>query len=277
MNKVIKIAPSPAHVEKYKALLRSDWTEKTLIDSVDLARKVVATSGFVLIFEWEHKKEPSKRNLEYYPIPPAGSDYLKEFLGKSNAGLTPAIADNVEVPKEKERAAKVHLAYASSVLLTLQTRDAIEDSTGLFRDIQSLLYLQCVEVMLPLLKGKSYSFAHDFLVNALFAHARTVWVDDPSHQQFLLCKFFEYVGERKMASRLLEASINNTSPADHEFITKVQMLWSIYLDESLYDRAKDLLLNVYRRANEKDLPELTELIELTIERKHRFPRHRKTA
>ena len=74
----------------------------------------------------------------------------------------------------------------------------------------------------------------------------------------------EHSGDRTAALQFLLASIENSSPGDHDFVTKAQCYWSLLIEDGKTDQAKTFVLGLYRWAASKDLPEVKELVEETF-------------
>jgi len=246
---------------RYRTLLEEDFSERTLDECVALLRRVLETSGWSIRFAWETL--PVRRPKHSYEIPAAASDWLREYLERNNADL----ADDMpaEIP---EGTVWDRMAQIAAVLLTFQSRVNLEGETGFARDVQSLLFLQSLNVLSPKLEAKGLDQAEHYLVHALYAHAKNVWTDHPSHQNYLLGMLFEHIGQLDEAMTLLLASLNNSSVEEHDFVTKVQTYWSMLIEASRFEEAKGFLLSQYRRAAQQDLAELEEMLDETYVAQH---------
>lgn len=242
--------------DQYRELLGRDYSEASLEDALTLFRRVVETSGYRVVFAWEERPTSRKRP---YEIPLAANDYLKEFLERANANLLPA-----EMPDEvHDRTVLDRRAQEAAVFLTFQSRVTLQGHTGFVRDVQSLLFQLCVHSLSPRLVSRRLDDANAFLLNALYAHAQLVWTDAPAHQHFLLSVLFEHLEDRTAALQFLRASLENSAPDDHDFLTKAQSYWSQLIEFGRAREAKAFILDVYRRATAKDLDEIQELIDET--------------
>jgi hypothetical protein len=101
------------------------------------------------------------------------------------------------------------------------------------------------------------------LLNALYSHTFLVWKNKPAHMYYLQSVVMDYLKEWPKRLKLLQQSLTLTSPTNHEFLTKVQSLWSDLLDLGDYQKAESFLLEVYRFALRDDLPEVQEMFHAT--------------
>lgn len=256
MLQVFKIASSAALRGRYRDLLEEDFSEVTLKECLGLVRRIFETSGYLIRFAWE--KNHGKREKQRYDIPPAASDYLREFLERNNADLADELPDEVPEGTTPER-----LVQEAAVLLTFQSRVQIEGESGFTRDVQSLLFQHCLDVLSPKLDAKGLSEADGYLMHALYAHAKIAWTDHPSQQNYLMSRLYEHIGQTDIAMELMLASLYNLSVDEHDFVTKVQAYWSMLIESGRFDEAKAFVLEQYRRADAKDLAELQSFLDET--------------
>lgn len=240
--------------KQYTDLLRDEYSEAVLDETVMLLRRLLETSGYRIVFDWE--KASSRKPP--YKIPSSANDYLKEFLERANAALPTEVPDEV-----RDRTALERHTQEVAVFLTFQSRVTLQGDSGFVRDVQSLLYQLSIHVLSPRLVARHLDEAHAYLMHALYAHAQLAWTDEPSHQHYLLSTLFEHSGDRAAALQFLRASLENASPEDHDYLTKAQTYWSLLIEDNRGDDAKAFLLNLYRRAAAKDLPEIRELVDET--------------
>jgi hypothetical protein len=198
MKAVFKISPTPAMREKYRALLRADWTDRSQRAVLALVREVIERNNRKLVFSWERSRQDRT-----CPIPPAATDSLIDFLKRANRGLAVQVPERVGEGTEVER-----LAYQTAVLVTFRSREAVRGSVAFLRDLQSLLLLTSVHVLLPKLARQARD-SHDLLWNALAAHVH-LWVDVPAHLQYLWGVLVDAVGDRAHARDRL--SPRSTTP-----------------------------------------------------------------
>lgn len=251
-----KISATASIKGAYRELLERDYSEAAVEDVLGLFRRTVETSGFRIVFAWEEQR-PSARKPPYL-IPVATNDYLKEFLERANADLPAEMPDAVQDKTVLERRAQ-----QAAVFLTFQSRVTIQGDVGFVRDVQSLLFQHCIHSLSPRLLSRHLDDANAFVLNALYAHAHLVWADVPAHQQYLLSVLFEHLEDRPAALQFLRASLENSAPEDHDFLTKAQSYWSQLIELGQAREAKAFILDIYRRAAAKDLAEIQELIDDT--------------
>ncbi len=135
--------------------------------------------------------------------------------------------------------------------------------THVLRDLQSLLFLECARVLVPRLGKAGLTDEVNHVLHALRAHATLFWTDDPAHQQYLLHVFFDLVGDKQSAKRLLWASLQATDVEAHEYLSKAQSFWSLLMEEGDYEEAQRFVLGLYRRGREEDLAEIREWVDMT--------------
>ena len=164
----------------------------------------------------------------------------------------------------RDRTAPERRAQEASVFLTFQSRVTLSGDAGFIRDIQSVLFQPCVHVPSPRLLSRQLVDANAFLVHALYAHAQLAWTDVPAHQHYLLSVLFEHLDDRNAALHFLCASLENSSPYEHDFLTKAQSYGSQLIELGRMADAKELILDICRKASRKDLPEVRELVEETF-------------
>ncbi len=258
MKNVFKIVASAGMKNRFRDLLEEDFVEPTLHECLALFRQLLNSSGHTIVFEWEEK--PVRGRKQPYPIPAAATDYLRDYLEQANDGAATALPEHVPDRTSLERQ-----TWVAGVCLTFQSRVRLEGDGGFARDVQSLLYQLCLHVLSPKLVARGLADANAFLLNALFAHAKSVWTDRPEHQTYLLATLYEHTGQHEEALSQLEASIRYASRTDHDFITKAQSYWSMLIELGRISEAFRFVLRLHRTAAEKDLPELEELVMETSE------------
>lgn len=251
-----KITATAPMRDLYRDLLVRDLLEENLAETLTLVRRLLETSGYRISFDWEQRSASKKRP---YEIPTAANDYLKEYLERANASLPAEMPDEIRDKTVLERRTQ-----EAAVFLTFQSRVAIQGDWGFVRDVQSLLFQLCIHVLSPRLLARQLHQANSFLLHALYAHAQLAWTDVPGHQHYLLSTLFEHSGDRNAGLQFLRASIDNSSPTDHDFLTKAQGYWSLLIEDEKTEEAKAFVLDLYRRAATKDLAEIQELVDETF-------------
>ncbi len=259
-----KISASAAMKAQYRGLLTRDFSDERLDETMSLVRRVLETSGYRIAFDWEQRPATRKRP---YEIPSAANDYLKEFLERANASL-PA-----EMPEEvREKTVLERRTQEAAVFLTFQSRVTLLGDSGFVRDVQSLLFQLCIHSLSARLSARHLEEANAYLLHALYAHAQLAWTDVPAHQHYLLSSLYEHSGDRAAALRFLEASLEGSSPDDHDYLTKAQSYWSLLIEDDKAGEAKSFVLNLYRRAAPKDLAEVEQLVSETYALESRVKR-----
>ena len=256
MSNQFQIAPSAAQRSRYRDLLQEDFSEDSLEETLKLLRRVLETSGFRILFDWEEPIQTGKRPP--YKIPVAANDYLQEFLERSNASLPDDMPEEIS-----ERTVLERRTSEAAVLITFQSRETLTGDLGLLRDVQSLLFQNCVHVLSPRLMARGLDQANSYLLHALYAHAQLAWTDRPTHQHYLLSVLYEHAGDAEAAMNLLLASLHSSAVDDHDFLTKAQSYWSLLVEAQRVDDAKSFILELYRRASPGDLAEIQELLDQT--------------
>jgi hypothetical protein len=250
-----KISASSSMKDHYRELLGRDYSETALEEVLALLRRVLETSSYRIVFAWDERPSSRKRP---YDIPVAANDYLKEFLERANANLPTEMPDELH-----DRTLLERRTQEAAVFLTFQSRVTFQGDAGFVRDIQSLLFQHCVHALSPRLVSRHLNEANAFLSHALYAHAQLVWTDVPAHQHYLLSVLFEHLEDRTAALQFLRASLENSSPDEHDFLTKAQSYWSQLIEAGKRADAKAFILDLYRRAASRDLAEVQELVDET--------------
>lgn len=251
-----KVTASSSMKSEYRDLLAGDYSDGALEDGLALFRRLLETSGHRIVFAWEER--PSTRKRQRYEIPVAANDYLKEFLERANANLPAEMPDEVHDKTILDRRAQ-----EAAVFLTFQSRVALLGDAGFARDVQSVLFQLCVHTLSPRLLSRHLDDANAFLLHALYAHAQLAWTDAPAHQHYLLSVLFEHLEDRAAALRFLRASLENSAPNEHDFLTKAQSYWSQLIETGRTGDAKAFVLDLYRKASPRDLLEVQELVDET--------------
>lgn len=252
------VSASPSAQRRYRSLLRSDFSEASLKDSLGLVRAILESAGRKLLFEWE---APPRKPAPRYAIPTAATDYLREFLQRTNDELYASVPD--EVP---ERTNLEKYAVMAGVFLTFQSRVRVVGDAAFLRDAQSQLFFSVLHVALPKLDDQSRTSARNFLVNACWAFVQRVWADNPAHQHYLFARLYDYLGDSQNAKTSLRASLYGTAPDEHDYLTKVQAYWDHLLERNEIGEAKQVLLRIYRSSPPEHLEELEELLDETYRR-----------
>ena len=136
----------------------------------------------------------------------------------------------------------VALAVRTWVYLALQTLFDLRGETGFFRDIQSILFLNTVESLLPELRTAGLEESARHAGACTGESYRSCWRDNPSHQQYLLSVLARYLGDRESEENSLRSAFRLTDPDEHDYLTLAQSYWHFLLENQRYADAKTFLL-----------------------------------
>lgn len=186
-----------------------------------------------------------------YIIPPGASDDVAEYISNLNKQKAEAYhkrraAPDSMPPPEIRRAeeAAFHLAAPSEGSFR-RSEIFIEDPTGFYRDVRSIVFRLAVQHLLPALM-KHHATHSYFLASNLAEFARSEWDDQPQHRDTLLAELFEQLGRKDDALVLRESALQATSPDAHEYLTKAQALIHAFLDVGDVDGAERELFQAIR-------------------------------
>jgi hypothetical protein len=76
------------------------------------------------------------------------------------------------------------------------------------------------------------------------------------------------------AAESFRTALAATHSDAHDFVTRVQMVWTVLMERRLYSQAFDCLMDVYPRTSREDLGEISALLRQTFleSRRHQAPR-----
>jgi hypothetical protein len=263
IRRTITLKAKAAFKTKYQSLLKKDWSDDTARQVLKLLEEQLQASGAGFLFPGKGSgKAPPKRNE--ITVGPDLLDGLLRLLAPLRLPQLPALPAAADELARNAGTGPAGLAVRSSLYLAFQAMFDIRGEAGFFRDVQSLLYLNVVDSLLPELRSAALAQEHDLLVNAMGYHATVVWRDDAAHQQYLLSILAHYIGDRELEGSSLLASFRLTDPEEHDYMTLAQCYWSYLLENQQYDDAETFLLGVYRRAPRESLAEIREMIDDTF-------------
>jgi hypothetical protein len=258
MAHAIRVHASQNAADRYRELLRSDYTKETLESTLALLWATIQASTTPAGLSWQ-------KSLEY--------DEMGRASGKS---FDQAIIDRIRIystsmgkralpgmPRTfSERPTRsAALAEKTWAYLAIQTLAKLEGDTDFFNDLQSILYLCSVEYLLSHLKTQSMTAEHNCLVNAMYLHTVFVWSDlQPAHMFYLQSALMDYLGHPQKRSELLHRSLMLTDREDHSYLTKMQALVFDLVDSGQQRKAMDLLLSALRK--EETGENALELVEM---------------
>ena len=261
IRRPITLKPKPSFKEKYQSLLRKDWSMATLRQVLKLLDELLRASGAALRFAWKDSElagPGSKMELDL-------GDLQELLTIHRHLGLPgmPLLPDKL-VELLPASAGLVESAVRTWVYLDIQALFDLNGETGFFRDIQSILFLNAVESLLPELQTDELEPFHSILIHALGYHSAMVWRDDPAHQQYLLSALAHHLGDRDLEENALRSAFRLTDPDEHDYLTLAQSYWHFLLENQRFEDAETFLLGVYRRAPREQLDEIREMIDETF-------------
>lgn len=260
MKPTVGIPRRPTLEHRYQALLRGEWDEQTLPAALDLLEQLLLP-GICLVPRAHGGRR--RTGAARYEVSVTAVEDLREFLEGLSSGFGPKVPNTI--PPSAIGKTKMSLrARRTLVLLTIQRAFLLEGESGLFRDTQSIAFLCTVEFLLAELRRLSLEDEHDLLVNALFAHTSLAWSDEPAHACYLRSALASYLGEVQASIDLLVQAFRLTPPAEHDYVTKAQAVWSMLLEAGDRERARSFIMSVHRAASPEHLSEIERLISATF-------------
>lgn len=251
MPVTFSIHPTEALAKEYREILLDDWDLPTLDRALELAHRALHEAGLYVIFRWTSAPSDERSRPQRYIIPPGASDDVAEYISNLNKQKAEAYrkrrtAPDSMPPPELRRAeeAAFHLAAPSESSFR-RSEVFIEDPTGFYRDVRSIVFRLSVQHLLPALMRRKTTHSY-FLAGNLAEFARSEWDDQPQHRDTLLAELFEQLGRMDEALALRESALHATSPDAHEYLTKAQALIHAYLDVGDVDGAERELFKAIR-------------------------------
>jgi hypothetical protein len=258
MRKSIDLMTNADLESRYKALLAGDW-EPLLGNALQLLDDQLRQSGIQLILPWDATVDLSDES-NVLRIPNALVEEVLPLLQRLHSHELPPVPEGV-LEKQDRLPERYRAAIRVAVCLTLQAQFELYGEDGLFRDIQSLIFLGTVYELLPKLNSARLREVHDLLVNILAYHCTVIWRDYAAHQQYLLGILAGYSKDEELEEKSLVASFHLTSPDEHDYLTKAQVCVFHFLEHRRYDKAKSFLFAVCRQAPEESLDELRKMLD----------------
>ena len=260
-QRTIELKPRPAFKAAYQSLLTRDWSIATLRKTLELLGDLLAASGAEIRFgssrprktpppgQWSPGMDDFRRLLAIH----------REFATNGATGLPEHIEELVPAPT-----GVAELAIRAWLYFDLQLLCNLRGDTGFFRDLQSILFLNTAESLLPELRENGLKVYDGLLANVLEYHAAVTWRDDAAQQQYLLSILAHDRGDKDIEGSALLAAFRLTDPQSHEFLTMAQSYWHFLIENNRFDEAETFLLGVYRNAPQEQLSELKEMIDDTF-------------
>lgn len=251
MPLTFSIHPNEGLANEYRELLLDDWDLSTLDRALELAHRTLHEAGLHVVFRWTRAPADESSRLQRYIIPPGTSDDVAEYISILNKQKAEAYRkrrtapDSMPSPEiRRAEEAAFHLAAPSEGSFR-RSEVIIEDSTGFYRDVRSIVFRLAVQHLLPGLMQHDANHSY-FLAGTLAEFARSEWDDQPQHRDTLLAELFEQLGRKDDALVLRESALHATSPDAHEYLTKAQALIHAHLDIGDVDGAERELFTAIR-------------------------------
>lgn len=261
----LTVTAKQANIDRYHSLLTKEWTEHTLEGVLQLLWKEIGDSGHLKELPFRDVLKPNNGKSAQQAFRADIIDRIREFSGFFANSLIPAMPATSDFAGNKSQS----LAQAETVwtYLILHTLVPLKGNTGFFLDTQSLLFLTTVYFLLPTLKEQEYTSEQDCLINALYMHTLTAWIEQPDHFFSLLGILMDYLGKDKHKEVYLRLSLRLTPVDDESYLSKVQDFLFTLLDAKKHQEAWSFLLQTYKNAPAEYLHELEEMMMLV----HKHP------
>lgn len=245
------IHPTEELAKEYRELLLDEWDVPALDRALALAHRTLHEAGLYVVFRWTRAPSDDRSRPQRYIIPPGASDDVAEYINSLNKQKAEAYRKRRTAPDRKPPP-EIRRAEEAAFHLTAPTEGSfrrsevvIEDPTGFYRDVRSIVFRLAVEHLLPALMQPDATHAL-LLAGSLAEFARSEWDDQPQHRDTLLAELFEQFGRKDDALVLRESALHATSPDAHEYLTKAQALIHAYLDVGDVDGAERELFKAIR-------------------------------
>jgi hypothetical protein len=249
-------------VERYRALLRANWSRETLDAVFSLLWKLLAKSMKSSSVSWRNvlacNRTAKKSTKEL------NQDVLHRIRSLSLVFTEPALPVMPSAFPATRSSRLVALAEQAWTFLTLQALVSLEGETGLVADAQSLLFLCSAHFLLPQLQQRGLTAERNCLVCAMYVHTLLVWRTQPAHYLYLQSVLMDHLGEQERRLELLDQSFHMTPPADHCYLTKATAYWSELMDLRRYEKASNFLFFLTKHAPDFCQEEIKEMLSETL-------------
>ncbi len=248
---------------RYKKLVDSDWNKRTFQGVVELFDDVVrgAESRIADNLDLADLLVHAAERRGPIELPQETVKHLRYLSFLFHEPHVPEMPEGLTAGKSKTR----EQTDSATVYLLLQAMIRVTGEDGFFRDLQSLLYLNAVHYLLPLLEKSGPANEHAWLANVLHIHPFIVWRDEPAHMFYLLAALMGQLGQSEARLQYLFSSLAATPIDDHSYLTKASAYWSELIELGQQDNAMDFLLKLTRNAPEPFLDEIREMIKETAD------------
>ncbi len=164
MRRTITLKARPALKSKYHALLREDWGRQTAERVLDLLGELLRASGVRLVFPWEDSGKTARDRRGEVNLGADDFGELLELLERVRLPQLPPLPLAAEKLFVRPGGKLALAATRAWVYLIFQAVCEIRGEAGFFRDLQSLLYLNVVDWLLPELRSAGLAGEHDVLL-----------------------------------------------------------------------------------------------------------------
>jgi hypothetical protein len=261
-RETLRISPASQDVDRYRELLRADWSRETLDALFSLLSKLLARSMKSSSVSWQDvlaincTAKKSAKELNQHVL-----DRIRSLSLVFTEPAVPVMPSAFPTNRPSRLSA---LAEQAWTILTIQALVNLEGATGLFADSQSLLFLCSAHFLLPQLQQRGLIAERDCLVCAMYIHTVLVWRTQPVHYLYLQSVLMDQLGEQERRLELLDQSFQMTPPDDHSYLTKATAYWSELMDLRRYEKASSFLFFLTKHAPDSCQEEIKDMLSETL-------------
>lgn len=260
MLETIQVQSVRGNVERYKELLRADWSRATLDDVLSLMWKLIAKGVKPATFSWQKVLASGAGKKAAKELEPKIIDRIRDLMLVFTEPSLPAMPDHFPANRLSRNAAQAEQTWT---YLILQAMAKLDGDPGLFQDIQSLLFHCAAHFLLPQLQQQELTAEHDCLVCAMYIHTLLVWRTQPAHLLHLQSVLMDHLGDHERRLELLDMSFLLTPPQDHAYLTRATAYWSELMDLGRYEQAWFFLVQLARQAPDSCQEEIASMMSET--------------
>jgi hypothetical protein len=262
MNCTIRVRASREHLARYQELLRQDWTRQTVDDVLSLLRDLISGGLDPTVFAWQDVLGLNDGRKSARDFNEAILDRIRDLSAVLREPAIPPMPDSFSSPHRPSRlTAQAEQAWS---YLVLQAMAKVEGASGLFADVQSLLFLTSAHFLLRPLQQHNQTAEHDCLVCAMYVHTVLVWKTMPAHMLHLQSVLMDHLGNVERQLELLEMSFLLTPPDDHAYLTRATAYWSALMELARYETARTFLFSLMRHAPDSCQEEIRDMLTETF-------------
>jgi hypothetical protein len=260
MLETIRVQASRGDSERYKEMLRADWSHETVDDALSLLWKLIAKGARPATFSWQRVLAYDTAKKSTHEFEPKIIERIRDLALAFTEPSIPAMPGRFTANRPFRSAAQVEQTWA---YLALQALAKLEGDIGLFQDTQSLLFLCAVHFLLPRLQKQKLTAEHDCLVCAMYVHTLLVWRTQPAHLLDLQSTLMDHLGNNDRRLELLDMSFLLTPPQDHAYLTRATAYWSGLMDLGRFQQAWHFLVKLARQAPDACQEEIAQMMSET--------------